>query len=275
VFDHNLNAQELEHPASHLTDNYKKDEDSNNYKLLDLGHQEHKEIMKTLRLMEAWRDMDNAEGFTLDKIGKNVLELREGRDDYTYRKAIRIKIRGNLSAGLIEDLNIIAAILFEDNFVSISETWHQADYDYEPAAVALHVHNLPLWRDNTAWQYLAFINEIMAGGVGLYTRQSFEFNVGTYHVAATSIWQSAYIICDEVPMLDEFTGYSAVGMSVLDEPYIITDNEPIADIVTDFTAAGEVSVLKSYHAEVIDFENSVTSYSAIATFEVRNEVYDK
>ena len=164
---HELNMQELQHPSEHLTDNYKKDKESNNWKLLDLSYQEQKEIMRNLRLIEVWRDMDNAEGFTLDKIGKNVLELREGREDKPYRKAIKIKIRGNLSAGTIEDLNILAYALFEENFITVSETWHLSQYDYEPAGLVLYVtHNSTLQR--LFLHYRDVLQETAAGGVGLY-----------------------------------------------------------------------------------------------------------
>jgi len=167
VIVHNPNMQELEHPSTHLTDNYKKDKNSNNYKLLDLGHQEHKEIMRTLRLIEAWRDIDNAEGFTLDKIGKNVLEMREGRADPEYRKAIKIKIRSNLSAGLVEDFNVILEILFGGNFNFISETWHQEKYNYEPAGNALSLSNLSNSQLLELSRVRSVLSEIKAGGVRL------------------------------------------------------------------------------------------------------------
>ena len=136
---------------------YKKHEASNNYKLLDLDHAENKKIWRTLKLIEMWRDMDDAEGFTLDKIGKNVLERRAGRAGPKYRKAIKIKIRGNLSAGLIEDLNAIAAVLFGDSFISVSETWYQKEYDFEPAAVAIRLLNHNFSLESTFWRDIAFI----------------------------------------------------------------------------------------------------------------------
>jgi len=165
---HEKNMQELEHPASHLTDNYKKDENSNNYKLLDLGHQEHKEIMRNLRLIELWRNIDNAEGFTLDKIGKNVLELRNGRADLEYRKAIKIKIRGNLSAGLVEDFNVIGETFFGDNYEGITETWQLEQYNHEPAGLCFSVINLTNEQVHEFDCIRDILNEIKAGGVALF-----------------------------------------------------------------------------------------------------------
>jgi len=188
---HELPGASLRHPAEHLTDNYRKDEDSNNYKLLDLDHAENKKIWRILALIEAWRDMDDAEGFTLDKIGKNVLELREGRSDTEYRKAIKIKIRGNLSAGTIEDLNAVAAVLFGDSFISVSETWYQADYNYEPAAVAVSVSSFPNQRD------IEFLSDIVkAGGVGMYSRLPFMIR-GSIGLAATLNTTKHYTITQD------------------------------------------------------------------------------
>jgi len=183
---HELPGAPLRHPVEHLTDNYRKDEDSNNFKLLELDHRENQEICDALRLIEAWRDMDNACGFTLDKIGKNVLELRQGRDDPEYRKAIKIKIRGNLSAGTIEDLNAICDILFGESFVTIGETWFQALYDYEPAALSLILQNPPLDQMEFIQSAKAFINDIVrAGGVRLFhqLRRDFETEDAAINVA--------------------------------------------------------------------------------------------
>lgn len=249
MIEHELNMQELEHPSKHLTDNYRKDKDSNNYKLLDLGHQEHKEIMRILRLVEAWRDMDNAEGFTLDKIGKNVLELRGGRNDHEYRKAIKIKIRGNLSAGTIEDLNDIAAILFDEHFMSVSEAWHQKSYDFEPAAVVLHLRNLYFGWGSAFWRDIEFLNEVMAGGIGLITRHTAERDVGVYSAAGLSVLSREYIICDKTPIPTEVYSCSGTGMSAMSREYIIIDYEPISPDSTEYTATAVSEFRKEEYLE--------------------------
>ncbi|MCL2400678.1 MAG: hypothetical protein FWC91_13155 [Defluviitaleaceae bacterium] len=156
----------IQHPITHLTHNYRQDKNSNNYKLLDLGHQEHLQIQKTLRLIELWRDMDEAEGLTLDRIGKNVLELREGRNDVEFRKAIKIKIRGNLSVGTIDDLNAIAYALFGGSFRSVDETWHQSQYGYEPAGLVLSASYDPSLQ-GLFLRYQDLLMAATAGGVGL------------------------------------------------------------------------------------------------------------
>ena len=251
TFAHDINMRELQHPAEHLTDNYKKDESSNNFKLLDLSHREQQEIMHTLRMIEAWRDMDNAEGFTLDKIGKNVLELRQGRSDKEYRKAIKIKIRGNLSAGLMEDLNDICQILFEDNFMSVSETWHQAEYNFEPAAVAIHLHNLAIGEESTFWRDVAFISDIVkAGGVGLHAKQIEEYDVGEYDAAAESARIQEYIICDEGSLPTDVVDYCTVAGADWTQEYIIADSAPLPpNEIDNYDAAAANEFTKEEYTE--------------------------
>jgi hypothetical protein len=227
----------LRHPAEHLTDNYHKAKDSNNYKLLDLDHTENAKIWNILKLIEAWRDMDYAEGFTLDKIGKNVLELREGRPDPEYRKAIKIKIRGNLSAGLIEDLNTIAGILFGGSLVSISETWHQEDYNFEPAAVAIHLDNHDTGQNSPFWRDIAFITEIVkAGGVGLYSHLTQYVNIHTYHAAAVSGYIEAFITHNP-DMGGETKEYSAAGANVFAGGMVV-GNPDMGGKAIDYSGAG-------------------------------------
>ena len=274
IFAHEINIQELQHPAEHLTDNYQKGEESGNYKLLDLSHREQKEIMRTLRLIEAWRDMDSAEGFTLDKIGKNVLELREGRADPEYRKAIKIKIRGNLSAGLVEDLNAICAILFESNFRSVSETWHQAAYNYEPAAVAIHLNNLAIGDELAFWRDLAFITEIvMAGGVGLYVGVRDEQDVGTYYAAAESSWLKEYVICEEAPLPTDAADYHAAAPDGWTREYIIVDDLPILTHTTDYHATALAGWTREYIiVDGLPILTDTIDYSAVAASEFTKEV---
>ena len=213
----------IQHPVSHLTSNYRRNKNSNNYKVLDLSNYEHIRIHEILRLVELWRDIDTAEGFTLDKIGKNVLELREGRNDESFRKAIKIKIRGNLSAGTIEDLNIIAEILFRANFVSLSETWYQEEYGFEPAAVAIHLHYV-VEQDASFWRDINFINSIMAGGAGLYIRQTTGYDIFTYVANTTCMWIKEYIICDDEPLNINTPSYTATAPSYEATLHIIADN---------------------------------------------------
>ena len=270
-FTHEINMQELQHPAQHLTDNYRKDEGSNNFKFLDLSHREQKEILQSLRLIEAWRDMDNAEGFTLDKIGKNVLELRSGRSDKDYRKAIKIKIRGNLSAGLVEDLNAISQILFEDNFKSVSETWHQADYNFEPGGVAIHLHSLAIGGQPAFWRDIAFITDIVkAGGVGLYARQSELHDVSIFSAAGLSSLRREYIVVDTQPLPTGFVSHDAAG-PVFSSRWFANETLPMPENVPAFHATGGIAIHKEYISESFEMSENIANHTGAAAYEMRKE----
>ncbi len=57
--------------------------------------------------------LDDAEGVNLDLIGKIVREARDGRSDYVYRRALRVRVLINRSQGRLRDLIQIVR-LFED-----------------------------------------------------------------------------------------------------------------------------------------------------------------
>lgn len=174
------------HPAKHLTDNYKKDSESNNYKLLSIGHLEHLEILESLNKIEVSRDIDMATGFNLDKAGKNVLELRDGRDDETFRQAIKIKIISNLSAGTIEDINAVAAILFGESFISVQETWNMEEHNYEPAALILSITDNPEAQERFLYYMKAILRAVKAGGVRLYNSIFTEISSSTIYTGTTA-----------------------------------------------------------------------------------------
>lgn len=270
-FDNKI-YKEVIHPVTHLTDNYKTDIDSNNYKILDLGHTEHLQILNNLRLIEAWRDLDFAEGFTLDKIGKNVLEPRENRVDTDYRKAIRLKIRGNLSAGTVEDLNDIGAILFENSFKGVSETFSLELYNFEPAAVALNLHNLTVVRGSNTLNELDFFNEIMAGGVGLYAHQTFDFDVNTVEACGLHLCLSEYIVVESEPIQTDITDYTSVAHTVFEKPYIITDSVEIPRSIETLSTVSPLFTQSQYHAEIFETNNNPKSISTTAPYLLIKEV---
>lgn len=106
-----------------LPDAYNKAEQSNIFKIISLAADQLQKGEDTLQIINDWRDIDQAKGKTLEKIGKDVGQPREGFDDVEYRKRIKIKIRSNLSGGEIETLNSIAIVLLSDRFDGIQEGW--------------------------------------------------------------------------------------------------------------------------------------------------------
>lgn len=144
-----------------LTSNYRKDESSNTYKIIKLFTDELEEVKSSLQTIELWRDIEQAGGSTLDKIGVNVTEPRNNRGDVEYRQALLVAIASNTSGGDIERINEILTVLLGDKLIGVQETWNQADgaeYDGEPAGLLIMMRPgvQPPYRE---------IDRIIAGGV--------------------------------------------------------------------------------------------------------------
>ncbi len=124
-----------------LTDNYKKNPESNIGKLLSIIDFELDRLKDTYKLIDSYRAIDNATGETLDNIGKNVLQERGGMDDITYRLFLKTKIRANLSGGQIETINDIMTVILGDNYLGLREVWDNSTYSNEPAAFEIRFVN--------------------------------------------------------------------------------------------------------------------------------------
>lgn len=124
-----------------LTDNYKKNPESNIGKLLSIIDFELDRLTETYKLIDSYRAIDTATGVTLDNIGKNVLQERGGMDDITYRLFLKVKIRSNLSGGQIETINDIMTTVLGDNYLGLREVWNNSTYSNEPAAFEIRFVN--------------------------------------------------------------------------------------------------------------------------------------
>ncbi len=124
-----------------LTDNYKKNPESNIGKLLSIIDYELSRLEETFKTIDSYRAIDNAAGVTLDNIGKNVLQERGGMDDITYRLFLNVKIRSNLSGGQIETINDIMTTVLGDNYLGLREVWDNSTYSNEPAAFEIRFVN--------------------------------------------------------------------------------------------------------------------------------------
>lgn len=123
-----------------LSDNYNKDENGNIAYLLTLGAEQLEDLEETLDRTKLWRDIDEAEGLTLDRIGRNVQEPRGDKGNSLYRDYIKVKIASNLSGGSIETLNGVLSVLLGDRDFWITEG-HQFELPWtpEPAAILITV----------------------------------------------------------------------------------------------------------------------------------------
>lgn len=117
------------------------------------------ELEKGFASINDSRNIDKAQGETLDKLGANVGQFRFGEDDDLYRLLIRTRIIANLSIGDIPTINKIMSILVKDVFLGLKEVYLIDEWDNEPAAISLalgkHIKHIPY----------EIINRIKAAGV--------------------------------------------------------------------------------------------------------------
>lgn len=108
-----------------ITDNYNRSENSNISKMMKLAAHHIQENEELLNRIHDWRDIDQAEGVTLDYIGRNIGQDRIGFDDATYRFLLKSRIIRNNSDGSIPSiLRFVSLILgVEKKFVKIQEKW--------------------------------------------------------------------------------------------------------------------------------------------------------
>lgn len=108
-----------------FTDHFRKDSESNIYKLMQIFSEELQLLETTNNLILDWRDIDFAQGHTLDLIGSNINQPRGMAIDEVYRVLLKSKIARNLSDGSIDSIiNVIALALSADKKeIQITEGW--------------------------------------------------------------------------------------------------------------------------------------------------------
>lgn len=68
-----------------LPDCYRKDPESNNYKLLEIGHLAIDKLMNDISYTKNSKDLTKAYGATLEHFGNMIGQLRGSLDDNQYR----------------------------------------------------------------------------------------------------------------------------------------------------------------------------------------------
>lgn len=111
---------------------------SNNAKLLNIITEQMEELKEVYKKILLYRDIDSAEGATLDRIGVNVNQTRNGLDDRTYRLLLKTKIQQNISKGDVNTIIEIAATLLNIDYTDIYvKNLKDIKPDAEPAHVVL------------------------------------------------------------------------------------------------------------------------------------------
>ena len=159
-----------------ITDNYSKDPDSNVGKLLNIAATEIEDLEETANKIRLWRDIDEAEGETLDRIGYNVQQWRGQADDGIYRILIKSKVARNRSDGSVNTIIEVLAITLdtEEENIVVQELW-----ETEPAAIQVDVPTALL--NDIGFSFTQFgrlVNRIVAAGVraNVLLQGTFEFS---------------------------------------------------------------------------------------------------
>ena len=151
-----------------LTDVFRKDQDSNIGKLMAIFAAQLQKLEQTVQRVEEWRDIDKAEGTTLDRIGENVGQPRGVATDEIYRILIKSKIARNLSKG---DINTIITVLAtalntDPSEIRIVELYNDP---VAPEPAAISIIQLPLRRINEVGmdpaQFARIVQRTVAAGV--------------------------------------------------------------------------------------------------------------
>jgi len=125
-------------------------------------------IEQTTERIREWRDIDKAQGTTLERIGENVVQPRGMATDEVYRILIKSKIARNLSKGDINTIIRVLATALDVNYseIKISEMYNDPDSP-EPAAIALI--QLPIARLNAVGmdpsQFAQIVQRTVAAGI--------------------------------------------------------------------------------------------------------------
>lgn len=158
----------LQDMLKRLTDVFTKDSNSNLGKLLSILAMQLQNIEQTTEKVRQWRDITQAQGTTLDRIGENVVQPRGVASDEVYRILIKSKIARNFSTGDINTIIRVLSIALDVDYseIKISELYNDPDYP-EPAAIS--VIQLPISRLNEVGmdpiQFARIVQKTVAAGI--------------------------------------------------------------------------------------------------------------
>lgn len=153
---------------SRFADVFNKNPNSNIGKLIGILYGQMDELNTSLEKVREWRDIDKAQGTTLDRIGQNVIQPRGAATDEVYRVLLKSKIARNLSKTDINTIIRVLALALNCDYTDIRiQEKFNATIDPEPAALSLI--RVPIKRLNEVGmsprQFAQIIQKTVAAGV--------------------------------------------------------------------------------------------------------------
>ncbi|MED3932975.1 hypothetical protein [Priestia megaterium] len=168
---------------SKLSDAFVKSENSNLGKIFSLLDDEINQLKNTFSLIEEWRDLNQAQGKTLDLIGNDVGQKRGKTNDSVYRALIKSKIARDRSDGTF---NKVIEVLAQTLNCDPSE-FHLHSSD-EPASV--YMTNAPIdtiyAAGLTPYTFANIVQSTVSAGVKV---QSVQLD-GTFEFASVADFES-------------------------------------------------------------------------------------
>lgn len=151
-----------------LTDVYNKSPNSNIGKLIGILYEQLKQLTDTFEQIREWRDIDKAQGTTLDRIGENIVQSRGAATDEIYRVLLKSKIARNLSKTDVNTIIQVLALALDCEYrdIRIRSKYNDAA---EPEPAALSLIQVPIKRLNevgmSPQQFGQIIQKTVAAGV--------------------------------------------------------------------------------------------------------------
>lgn len=124
------------HAFKRLPERFRKPNTKDLYYVLYGGYGEIEKAF--IDVMES-RNIEKAYGKTLDNLGGNVGQFRQGEDDELYRRLIQVRIIANLSIGNIPTINTVMSALVKEIYLGLEEVWLDDDRGNEPSAIKLNL----------------------------------------------------------------------------------------------------------------------------------------
>ncbi|OAB39158.1 hypothetical protein PMSD_04295 [Paenibacillus macquariensis subsp. defensor] len=153
---------------SRFADVFNKNPNSNIGKLIGILYGQMDELNTSLERVREWRDIDKAQGSTLDRIGQNVIQPRGAATDEVYRVLLKSKIARNLSKTDINTIIRVLALALDCDYKDIQIQEKFSDlHDPQPAGITLT--RVPIKRLNevgmSPMQFGQIIQKTVAAGV--------------------------------------------------------------------------------------------------------------
>lgn len=123
--------------VEHLPDCYRKDPDSNNYKLLELGRQGMETLREDIGTVMAALDINQASGKTLDLYGDMLQQRRGQLNDEQYRYMLLARIGRNTVQGDYNSIMTTAVLMLSSHPGAITMNDFELEEGERPCEVRL------------------------------------------------------------------------------------------------------------------------------------------